>query len=539
MDQPLQILALFDQTSLLQDFLQLLYNDGYKIKHTQVTDLDGLQAELAKESWNCVFMEYNPHQLSTLTKIKRTWQNLPIVVLSEIPNEDQIVLAIKAGADDYISLQNPSRLHRILRFSQVGRGPQIPVINFSSPASTDPEALLIQRNRELALLNGLGQVFVSTLDLDQVLSTVLEEIRRLLGVVACSVWLVDPESDELVCRQATEPQVEKVRGWRVAPGVGLVGWVVEHGKSLVVSDTNDDERHYKEVDAETGLPLRSILSAPLQVKNNVIGVLQVVDAAVARFDWSDLFLLESLAATTAIAIENMRLYEQAHKDAETKARLLREANHRVKNNLSAIIGLLYAQLRDANIADEHSYRTQIKEIVSRVQGLATVHSLLSASEWSPILLSELVTQIAHSSLQALPMDRRIKINIPTSTILVDPKQANSLAIVVNELVTNTVKYAFPAQEDGQINIDAAIERDQYQREVVCFQYHDTGIGYPENVLSLEHFNVGLYLMKTIIRKDLGGELRLKNNEGALAMIRFPVATQAKSDSNNDHPNLSI
>ena len=104
------------------------------------------------------------------------------------------------------------------------------------------EEALQQRNRELALLTSTGQAPSSTLELDGVLVTILEEVRRMLGVVACSLWLIDPETDELVCRQASGPRSEAVRGWRLAPGEGLAGWVARSGESLIVADAEADER---------------------------------------------------------------------------------------------------------------------------------------------------------------------------------------------------------------------------------------------------------------------------------------------------------
>ena len=172
------------------------------------------------------------------------------------------------------------------------------------------EEVLRQRNQELELLNRASHAFISTLDLDRVLATILEEVRRVLGVVACSAWLGDPETGDLVCRQVTDPQGEIVRGWRLAPGQGLAGWVTQHGESLNVPDVQADARHFKGVDQQTGLPLRSILTVPLRVKQEVIGVIQVVDAAVGRFTPNHVRLVESLASTSAIAIENARLYEE-------------------------------------------------------------------------------------------------------------------------------------------------------------------------------------------------------------------------------------
>ncbi len=176
------------------------------------------------------------------------------------------------------------------------------------------EDALQQRNLELALLNQTSQVFISILDLDHVLVTILEEIRSLLDVVACSIWLVDHETGELVCQQATGPGNQIVRGWRLLPGVGIVGWTVRGGESLIVPDTQSDERYYADVGRKTGLSLRSILSIPLRVKENVIGVFQAVAVEVNRFDATDLMLLEPLSASAAVAIENARLYERAQQE---------------------------------------------------------------------------------------------------------------------------------------------------------------------------------------------------------------------------------
>ncbi|OEU67498.1 MAG: hypothetical protein BBJ57_04655 [Desulfobacterales bacterium PC51MH44] len=170
------------------------------------------------------------------------------------------------------------------------------------------------RNRELRLHNQAGQAFNSSLKLDKVLITVLEEVRRLMGVVGSSIWLTEEETGELVCQQATGAHGDTLRGWRLAPGEGLAGWVAVHGESLIASETDTDERHHKKVDLQIGRDMRSILTLPLRVKGDVIGVLQVVDAEPGRFDATHLPLLEPLAGSAAIAIDNARLYEKGQQE---------------------------------------------------------------------------------------------------------------------------------------------------------------------------------------------------------------------------------
>ncbi len=382
---------------------------------------------------------------------------------------------------------------------------------------------LEHRNLELTLLNRASQAFISTLDLDEILNSVLEEVKRSLDVVACSVWLVDSETGELVCRQVTDPQSEIVRGWRLAPGTGLGGWVVRHGESLNIPDVLESDRHFKGVDQETGLPLRSILTVPLQTKSGVTGVLQMVDAKVNRFDETDQRLGEALAVLAAGAIENAQLYEQAQRDAETKAIMLNEINHRVKNNLAAIIGLLYAERRHAGMENEDTYQMIMKSLINRVQGLATVHSLLSESGWAPLPLSELARQIIQTSLRALLPGKQVLVNVSASSVRVLPRQAHSLALIINELTTNTLKYALSEQDVVTISVDIAVDTEtDAPVSIVIFEFRDDGPGYPPDVLHQEKHDVGLYMIKSIAKTDLRGALTLNNDNGAVTILSFKL-----------------
>jgi two-component sensor histidine kinase len=273
----------------------------------------------------------------------------------------------------------------------------------------------------------------------------------------------------------------------------------------------------------------------LRAKKGVIGVIQVVDEVKNRFTKADLQLMESLATTAAIAIENAQLYEaaqemqkQTQRDAETKAMLLKEVNHRVKNNLAAIAGILYIEKRHAEqSSDWRTYQTLIEDLINRIEGLATVHRLLSASEWSPLPLSELAEQVIHSALQTLPPDKQVVTIVFPSPVQVTPRQANNLAMVINELTTNIIKYALPERETVRITIDIKLED-----ETVVFEFRDDGPGFPVEVLASEQWNVGMYLVQNIVRGDLRGEINLFNDNGAVTTICFPTSAETKSNERN-------
>lgn len=149
--------------------------------------------------------------------------------------------------------------------------------------------------------------FGSVTELCQALATILEEARSALEMIGVSVWLTDPQTGELVCQQAAGPGNETLRGWRLAPEIGIAGWVVSHGESVIVPDAWLDKRHFRGVFWQTRVEVRSILSLPLEVAGQTVGTLQVVDSAPNRFTPADLALVEPLAVAVASAAHKAQL----------------------------------------------------------------------------------------------------------------------------------------------------------------------------------------------------------------------------------------
>lgn len=376
------------------------------------------------------------------------------------------------------------------------------------------ERALQRRNRYLTLLNQAGQAFISSLDLDVVLSTVLNQLRYIMGATAASIWLVDEKGDELVCTHSTEPWF--LRGWRLPLGQGIIGWTALKGESMLVSDTRLDERHYKGVDQESGTEIRCILSVPLKAKQRTIGALQVVDSEANCFYDEDIAIMESLATTAAIAIENARLFERVSQDAENRAALVQEVNHRVKNNFSSIIGLLYSELRYTRKPHDPAYTDLIQDLIGRVQSMAQVHTLLSNTEWMPLPLDELTRHMIRTALHVLPNSTSVDFEVTPSELSVSSSQATNLALIINELTTNTVKHALPGRTSAKINVSIALE----DNDTVCFEFRNDGEDYPEEVVTHQYYNLGLYLIDTLAKRGLLGALTLHNDHGPVATIRF-------------------
>ncbi|MCG8349422.1 MAG: PAS domain S-box protein, partial [Chloroflexales bacterium] len=224
--------------------------------------------------------------------------------------------------------------------------------------------------------------------------------------------------------------------------------------------------------------VRIHVAVPLFFQNQLVGSLNLGLETLDTLTEDNTAIVREVASSLAIAIRQSHLYEQTRRDAETKATLLHEVNHRVKNNLSAIIGLLYAEQRRSGMERQPLYQAIINELVSRVQSLAAVHSLLSATAWHSIKLSELAHQIIHLAVRVIPHNIPVVIDVSDSSITVSPDQAHNLALVINELATNTVKYALPDQH-GSVRIFVRITLVDQE---IRLEFRDNGIGYPREVL---------------------------------------------------------
>lgn len=149
----------------------------------------------------------------------------------------------------------------------------------------------------------------STIELDELLRTIIDVAKVVMHAEASSLALLDKTTDELVFHLAMGEAGKVVESMRIPKGKGIAGYVAQTGKPLIVPDVSQDERFFKGVDEQSKFQTRSILCVPLsRLGNQVIGVLQVLNKQQGTFDETDLVLFSSLANIAAIAIENAQLY---------------------------------------------------------------------------------------------------------------------------------------------------------------------------------------------------------------------------------------
>lgn len=163
--------------------------------------------------------------------------------------------------------------------------------------------------QRLETLVDTSMVFSGILDIDVLVDTVMQKAEEVMEAEASSVFRIDEKRRDLYFITARGEKGKEAKEIRVPMGKGIVGWVAEHGKPLLVPDVRKDNRWFRGVDEKTKWVTRSILAVPLIVKGKVIGVAEVLNKKGDRmFDEDDLELFSALGNQIAIAVENASLY---------------------------------------------------------------------------------------------------------------------------------------------------------------------------------------------------------------------------------------
>jgi diguanylate cyclase (GGDEF)-like protein len=160
---------------------------------------------------------------------------------------------------------------------------------------------------EVAVFHELGKALTSSLQLDQVLRTIMEKIDEFLHPDTWSLLLVDEAKSELYFELAIGKNAQALKDMRIKVGQGIAGWVAQTQEAIIVPDVSRDTRFFAQVDERTKTETRSIVAVPVRIRENCLGVIELVNCVGGEgFNDRDLAFLEALADFAAIAIENAR-----------------------------------------------------------------------------------------------------------------------------------------------------------------------------------------------------------------------------------------
>lgn len=212
--------------------------------------------------------------------------------------------------------------------------------------------------------------------------------------------------------------------------------------------------------------------------------------------------------------ESKRAEEKIQASLMEKEVLLKEIHHRVKNNLQIISSLLNMQAK--KITDEKS-RAIFLDSQNRVKSMALIHeSLYQSSDLSQIDFDEYLRKLTSQLLRSYNLDaEQIRLTFRSSSLQMSVDAAVPCGLIINELISNSLKYAFPEQRKGEISI--ALQLTQQQYVLSCA---DNGVGLPPDFDIMQTNSLGLKIVRTLT-EQLNGELKIHTTNGTTFEITFP------------------
>ncbi len=216
--------------------------------------------------------------------------------------------------------------------------------------------------------------------------------------------------------------------------------------------------------------------------------------------------------------ERKKAEKKISKYAKSKELLLQEVNHRVKNNLYTIVSILNKEKQKLNKQKNNKIydpKEFLNELINRVNSLTAVHSLLSSSDWQPVVLNVLFNELTNHFFNVTVPEKLDLRGKSYDSVKINSTQAQQLALVYNEILTNTMKYSQVEPDDLIVNVKFKPEKDK-----IALLISDNGIGFPKMILEGDYSDtgIGFDLIFGIIEQSLGGTVKLSNDNGAVYNI---------------------
>ena len=197
-----------------------------------------------------------------------------------------------------------------------------------------------------------------------------------------------------------------------------------------------------------------------------------------------------------------------------KGLILKEVHHRIKNNLNSIMSLLRMQ---ADAHEDETTKSILQDATGRVQSMMVLYDKLYRSEdCSAVAIKDFLPVLIKEIVDIFPKKASIEIETELEDIVLSVKTLSPLGIILNELVTNAMKYAFLSRKTGIITVTATRKENR-----ICITFGDNGTGISQNVTLEKSSGFGLQLVGMLI-KNINGSVRIEREPGTKFFLEFEV-----------------
>jgi two-component sensor histidine kinase/putative methionine-R-sulfoxide reductase with GAF domain len=355
-----------------------------------------------------------------------------------------------------------------------------------------------QLRQKMSALTTLHQVVVavsSSLDLRRVLTTIANQALSLSQGENSAIFARQGQQLREVahCSEGDERDREVVR---------------ETARAAIQRDA----QQIAPLPDDAGQAPRSVLCVPFRGHGATYGALAVYSKPGQQFEADTIDLLADFACEAALAIENAQLHHSTQRSLEAKSVLLSELHHRVKNNLQTVASLLSLALRHCKT--EEAANT-LRESYNRVRSIAAAHDLLSRDSIGVTTIGDVARKVIELLEPTVQGRAQIRFHSEGETIELETREATTLAILLNELITNAVRHGLKGRECGTVRVTYGRQGSQ-----VWVTVADDGNGLPPGFTLSKNRGLGLSIVRTLAEADLHGQVDCTGEHGARFTLLF-------------------
>lgn len=441
-----------------------LRRSGYELVSRRIDTPEGMLEALDRQAWDVILVDYRLPGFSGLDALKVVQGrglDIPVILVSGVIVEEMAIEAMRLGACDCIKKDNLDRL----------------------PPSVERELAAAAERRERR-------------QAEQALRESEEQFRVLAETSPAAIFLF--QGDNVVY---VNPSAERLTGYTEEELLRM-----RYGEWL--------HADFRDLARERVRTPPQELQAPAECELRYVtrnGEERWALFSAGRLEYRG----RPAGIATIFDITGRKLAEEQVRDSlREKEILLHEIHHRVKNNLQIVSALL--DLQSDHIGDEQS-RRYIRESQDRINSMALIHEMLYRSkDFARIDFSLYLEGLTDHLVKSYVADQeRVSLDMDIGRVSLGIDEAIPCGLIVNELVSNALKHAFPDGRKGTLRVRCRTGEDGR----VTLAVSDNGVGLPPTLDFMDTGTLGLQLV-TMLVKQLKGEVRLDRDGGTSFTIRF-------------------
>jgi len=385
------------------------------------------------------------------------------------------------------------------------------------------ESALVESQTLLKMLNRLSKTDISALSLTQIIQLVLDKISEHFQNLRISYARID-HNKQLTIVYSREPAGRSsLRGQRIAfDHAPEYVKAVENNTSIIVGDVAQDTRIAAVAQSLLKLDIGAFVHLPMQHSAQRLGALCFDAPRPRRWQGHEIINMTEASQYLTVVIQNAlinegrrRVEDQMKASLKEKEAMLKEIHHRVKNNLQVIHSLL--NLQTHTLKEERS--KEIFEVTqTRIRSMSLIHDqLYQSGNMARVSVKEHAETLVSSLYRSYCVDTQaIHVHFDIDNISLDVEKAIPCGLILNELVSNSFKYAFPSGRQGKIEITLTSEENGAAHTL---RVADDGVGFPEELDFHNTESMGMQLV-TIFTEQLEGTIKLNREKGTEFVITF-------------------